>query len=236
MGFLERFRGGRGGGRGDGSAPSPAADTAAPTTTGGGGAPVSDAGAAPRVVAAAWPTLPPIQRAAAGRTSGVADAGFGGRLATWQNPSFTGTGFHAVLDAAPGGLMSSLRTAPPVAEPERVAAPPRPTPFSVPSPRPRRSLPARPRPVRARRPGRVGRVLRALRALRVLRVLQVGRVPTGLRLRVRPRARPDRRLRLPPRCPWCRHGRRSRPLPPPSRRGASGCPLRARSPRRGRPR
>ncbi|MBK6019304.1 hypothetical protein, partial [Streptomyces sp. MBT53] len=48
---------------------------------------------------AAWPGLAPIQRASASGGTGVADAGFGARLPTWQNPSFTGTGFRAVLDA-----------------------------------------------------------------------------------------------------------------------------------------
>ncbi|MEU9785041.1 hypothetical protein AB0H92_29460, partial [Streptomyces phaeochromogenes] len=56
-----------------------------------------------------WVGLPPIQRAAVGRT-GVADSGFGGRLSTWQNPSFTGTLSHAVLDAAPGGLVRNALT------------------------------------------------------------------------------------------------------------------------------
>ncbi|MBK3637888.1 hypothetical protein JHN52_34370, partial [Streptomyces sp. MBT97] len=153
MGFLERLRGRRGDEAGRGPGPTPPAGTGGPATaaapaassstagasTAGSSAAgssseaasaaVGDGGAAPRVVAAAWPTLPPIQRAAHRGPSGVADAGFGGRLATWQNPSFTGTGFRAVLDAAPGGSMSSLRAAPAAAEPERVALPPRPTPL-----------------------------------------------------------------------------------------------------------
>ncbi|GDY71744.1 hypothetical protein SAV31267_012290 [Streptomyces avermitilis] len=64
-------------------------------------------GGADVVRAAAWPSLPPIQRATAGSGS-VADAGFGGRLTTWQNPSFTGTLSHAVLDGAPGGLVKGV--------------------------------------------------------------------------------------------------------------------------------
>ncbi|MFE2139517.1 hypothetical protein ACFW9X_41145, partial [Streptomyces sp. NPDC059466] len=63
------------------------------------------------VRAAAWPSLPPIQRATAGRGS-VADSGFGGRLTTWQNPSFTGTLSHAVLDGAPGGLVRGVLATP----------------------------------------------------------------------------------------------------------------------------
>ncbi|MCZ4506915.1 hypothetical protein O3Q52_01565, partial [Streptomyces sp. ActVer] len=58
---------------------------------------------------AGWVGLPPIQRAAVGRT-GVADSGFGGRLSTWQNPSFTGPLSHAVLDGAPGGLVRNALT------------------------------------------------------------------------------------------------------------------------------
>ncbi|MGW3853083.1 hypothetical protein ACWD74_39605, partial [Streptomyces fagopyri] len=63
------------------------------------------------VRAAAWPSLPPLQRATAGRGS-VADSGFGGRLTTWQNPSFTGTLSHAVLDGAPGGLVRGVLATP----------------------------------------------------------------------------------------------------------------------------
>ncbi|MCZ0997144.1 hypothetical protein O1M63_01970 [Streptomyces mirabilis] len=71
------------------------------TSTAGG----AGRGAGARVVRpAAWPALPPIQRAT-DRPGSVADAGFGGRLTTWQNPSFTGTLSHAVLDGAPGGLV-----------------------------------------------------------------------------------------------------------------------------------
>ncbi len=58
---------------------------------------------------AGWAGLAPMQRAAV-RQPGVADAGFGGRLSTWQNPSFTGTLSHAVLDGAPGGLVKDVLT------------------------------------------------------------------------------------------------------------------------------
>ncbi|WP_416963245.1 hypothetical protein, partial [Streptomyces sp. Agncl-13] len=63
---------------------------------------------------AAWPGLPPIQRASAVGGTGVADAGFGARLPTWQNPSFTGTGFRAVLDGERSARIagSSLPAAP----------------------------------------------------------------------------------------------------------------------------
>ncbi|NBM20657.1 hypothetical protein, partial [Streptomyces sp. GC420] len=57
---------------------------------------------------AAWPELPPIQRATTGSAAPVADPGFGGRLTTWQNPSFMGTLNHAVLDGAPGGLVKGV--------------------------------------------------------------------------------------------------------------------------------
>lgn len=60
---------------------------------------------------AAWPALPPIQRATSRPSWPVADAGFGGRLSTWQNPTFAGTLSHAVLDGAPGGLVEGVLTA-----------------------------------------------------------------------------------------------------------------------------
>ncbi|MGW4024180.1 hypothetical protein ACWEEL_22770, partial [Streptomyces sp. NPDC005009] len=60
---------------------------------------------------AGWPGLPPIQRATARPSWPVADSGFGGRLSTWQNPAFTGTLSHAVLDGAPGGLVQGVLTA-----------------------------------------------------------------------------------------------------------------------------
>ncbi|MET9109841.1 hypothetical protein ABZX29_25135, partial [Streptomyces zhihengii] len=65
------------------------------------------AGPAP-VVVAAWSGLPPIQRATADGPTGVADAGFGGRLPTWQNPSFSRAPSPAVLDPAAGLLPGAL--------------------------------------------------------------------------------------------------------------------------------
>ena len=50
------------------------------------------------VVAASWPGLPQIQRAVVSGRAEVADARFGGRLPTWQNPSFTSTASPTVLD------------------------------------------------------------------------------------------------------------------------------------------
>ncbi len=58
------------------------------------------------MVRASWSGLPPIRRAlASGRQSGVADAGFGGRLPTWQNPSFMVMASHAVLDGQSSALL-----------------------------------------------------------------------------------------------------------------------------------
>ncbi|WP_420877040.1 hypothetical protein, partial [Streptomyces ossamyceticus] len=58
---------------------------------------------------AGWVRLAPIQRAAV-RDAAVADTGFGGRLTTWQNPSFTGALSHAVLPDAPSGLVKDVLT------------------------------------------------------------------------------------------------------------------------------
>ncbi|KJY24496.1 hypothetical protein VR46_42365, partial [Streptomyces sp. NRRL S-444] len=60
---------------------------------------------------AGWSALPPIQRVTAGAAGPVAESGFGGRLTTWQDPSFRGTLSHAVLDGAPGGLVKGVLTA-----------------------------------------------------------------------------------------------------------------------------
>src|SRR4051794_12801106 len=59
-------------------------------------------------VAASWPALAPIQRALGATTGpgGVADAAFGGRLLTWQNPSFMGTASHSVLDGRSSALLA----------------------------------------------------------------------------------------------------------------------------------
>ncbi|MGW4105515.1 hypothetical protein, partial [Streptomyces sp. NPDC004976] len=67
--------------------------------------------AAAPVRTAAWPALPPIQRATARPSWPVADPGFGNTLSTWQTPAFTGTLSHAVLDGAPGGLVQGVLTA-----------------------------------------------------------------------------------------------------------------------------
>lgn len=92
---------------GDGTAPSAGV---APAASASPGASDSGGGTGDRVVrSAAWSSMPPIQRALAGPGS-VADSGFGGRLTTWQNPSFTGTLSHAVLDGAPGGLVRGTAT------------------------------------------------------------------------------------------------------------------------------
>ncbi|MDV6289362.1 hypothetical protein R2F25_20790 [Streptomyces sp. UP1A-1] len=122
MGFLDRLRG-RGTGS-DGAATSghgPTASTSTPGTAGtagtgdvpgaSGGTGASDVSGAPDgsgavgavappVAVAAWTGLPPIQRATGDRRAGVADSGFGGRLPTWQNPSFSGVPSPAVLDPA----------------------------------------------------------------------------------------------------------------------------------------
>ncbi|MBX4179803.1 hypothetical protein K3A88_35980, partial [Streptomyces geysiriensis] len=133
MGFLDRLRG-RGTGT-DGAATSGHGPTASPSTpstpgTAGtgdvpgapGGTGASDASGAPGgsgavgavappVAVAAWTGLPPIQRATGDRRAGVADSGFGGRLPTWQNPSFSGVPSPAVLDPAAGhGLLSGAFT------------------------------------------------------------------------------------------------------------------------------
>ncbi|MDX3283863.1 hypothetical protein PV435_47605, partial [Streptomyces scabiei] len=50
-----------------------------------------------------------MRRTVEGRAT-VADAGFSGRLSSWQNPSFTGTLTHAVLPGAPGGLVRDVLT------------------------------------------------------------------------------------------------------------------------------
>ncbi|NDZ83681.1 hypothetical protein G3I19_35270, partial [Streptomyces sp. SID10853] len=92
MGFLDRFRG-----RTDTGPASPARTTAAPAAP----APPAPAAVTPDVVGASghdWNGLPAIQRATQ-HTAGhaVATADFSSRLATWQNPSFSGSLSHAVL-------------------------------------------------------------------------------------------------------------------------------------------
>ena len=108
MGFLDRLRGraersvagggansGAGTGVGEAQGSVDASGSAGPVSSGS----TASTASAPAVALAAWPGLPPIQRASAVGGTGVADAGFGARLPTWQNPSFTGAGFRAVLDA-----------------------------------------------------------------------------------------------------------------------------------------
>ncbi|RSR95965.1 hypothetical protein EF917_24515, partial [Streptomyces sp. WAC00469] len=100
MGILDRFRG-RAQAE-DGAANTAPEATASGTAAGGtlppDGAPdLPDGGVRP-AVPGAWQGLPPLQRALAPARGPVADSGFGGRLPTWQNPSFVGTVSHAVLD------------------------------------------------------------------------------------------------------------------------------------------
>ncbi|NGO73757.1 hypothetical protein G5C65_36670, partial [Streptomyces sp. SB3404] len=115
MGFLDRLRRRR---------PGPAADTAAePAETtgapadGAGGAGGAD-GAPPAATrttgrTTAWTGLPPIQRSTSGSRAPVADAGFGGRLPTWQDPSFVGApSLVGVRNTAPGGLLQEAPSAP----------------------------------------------------------------------------------------------------------------------------
>ncbi|MCZ9346530.1 hypothetical protein NGM37_53370, partial [Streptomyces sp. TRM76130] len=87
-------------------------------------APVPAAAPAPMPVArAAWASLPPIQRSATA-PAGVADRGFGGRLPTWQNPSFARTSPLGVLDPAPERLLppTEAATGSPVTGLERTAS------------------------------------------------------------------------------------------------------------------
>lgn len=66
-----------------------------------------------------WSALPPIERVLAQPARHtVAAPDFAGTLTTWQNPSFTGTLSHAVLDGAPTGLIRNVLT------PARVTTPP----------------------------------------------------------------------------------------------------------------
>ncbi|MYR58803.1 hypothetical protein GTY54_22015, partial [Streptomyces sp. SID625] len=65
-------------------------------------------------VAPSWIGLPAIQRALGPNPGGVADSGFGGRLPTWQNPSFTATVSHAVLDGRTSAVLGGGPAAHPV--------------------------------------------------------------------------------------------------------------------------
>lgn len=111
MGFLDRLRGGgspAAAGRRGGDAETNSG-VGAGSSSGAGGTGSDTGPGAAVAVTAGWAGLAPMQRAAV-RQPGVADAGFGGRLSTWQNPSFTGTLSHAVLDGAPGGLVKDVLT------------------------------------------------------------------------------------------------------------------------------
>ncbi|MGW5787731.1 hypothetical protein ACWEWK_27545 [Streptomyces sp. NPDC003757] len=78
---------------------------------------------------AAWTGLPSIQRATGAARTGVADAGFGGRLPTWQNPSFTRAPSPAVLNPAAGdSLLSGAFDAPDRRTASTPLSPPRGTP------------------------------------------------------------------------------------------------------------
>ncbi|MET9972410.1 hypothetical protein ABZZ80_42660, partial [Streptomyces sp. NPDC006356] len=111
MGFLDRLRGRRderrngssGDGGGSSTVESAGEGSLSGGTTGSGGSTTSTT--AP--VGAAWLGLPPIQRATGDGPTGVADTGFGGRLPTWQNPSFTGAPSLAILNPASGGSLLS---------------------------------------------------------------------------------------------------------------------------------
>ncbi|GAA3074407.1 hypothetical protein GCM10020000_69260 [Streptomyces olivoverticillatus] len=101
MGFLDRLRGR--GGRGLPGGSDNRADSGV-----GAAEVLPTSGAAS---ATAWSGLPPLQRSVADGRAGVADAGFGKRLPTWQNPSFTGARSRiGVLDTAVGGLLSGAMT------------------------------------------------------------------------------------------------------------------------------
>ncbi|OSC58143.1 hypothetical protein B5181_31085, partial [Streptomyces sp. 4F] len=122
MGFLDRLRGRDGGtGKGDGGAGSAGGNAAGAGASAGVDVP-GGTGPSGAVAAAAWTPLPPIQRATGAGRTGVADSGFGGRLPTWQNPSFSAAPSPAVLDPAAGhGLLSGAFTEParPATGPER---------------------------------------------------------------------------------------------------------------------
>ncbi|MGI5519182.1 hypothetical protein [Streptomyces sp. CA-106131] len=147
MGFLDRFRDRRSGSAMGGTPTGTDAGTQSATdgSTAGGSIPAAEE--ARLLPAAAWPALPPIQRAVAGGTSGVADPGFGGRLATWQNPSFTGTLSHAVLDGGLGSLVGDLlssRSHPAAPLPQSFPALPVPAPPRPADPAPQPAAPAAP--------------------------------------------------------------------------------------------
>ncbi|MET8735471.1 hypothetical protein ABZV88_15055, partial [Streptomyces tendae] len=119
MGLLDRLRGRRDGGEGHGNGggtaasaagsptqTGPPADTGSPTDAAAGAPAASAPGPAP-VAVAAWTGLPPIQRTTGADRTGVADAAFGGRLPTWQDPSFSRAPSPAVLDPGAGDSLLS---------------------------------------------------------------------------------------------------------------------------------
>ncbi|MFE1991635.1 hypothetical protein ACFW6W_09000, partial [Streptomyces parvulus] len=109
MGFLDRLRGRRDGVDGGGGETASPVVSARPLPDAGDGPDAGSGANAPatRTAVAAWTGLPPIQRATGAARAGVADAGFGGRLPTWQNPSFTGAPSPAVLNPAAGDSLLS---------------------------------------------------------------------------------------------------------------------------------
>ncbi|NDZ74210.1 hypothetical protein G3I36_24885, partial [Streptomyces sp. SID10362] len=150
MGFLDRLRGRRDDvGDGDGGegalsaapSPDPGADGSTASTAGPASGPAS--GPAP-VAVAAWTGLPPIQRATGAARTGVADAGFGGRLPTWQNPSFTSAPSPAVLNPAAGDSLLSGAFGTPARQPSstRLASPSGPPPVQRMPVAPLRAIPA----------------------------------------------------------------------------------------------
>ncbi|MET8756128.1 hypothetical protein ABZW32_39460, partial [Streptomyces sp. NPDC004667] len=109
MAFLDRLRGRRNDGGGEASGGSPAPGTRGTQTAGSAGdtAPGPSAASATPVAVAAWFGLPPLRRTAADGPAGVADAAFGRRLPTWQDPSFTRRSSPAVLDPSAAGALLS---------------------------------------------------------------------------------------------------------------------------------
>ncbi|MFC9059938.1 hypothetical protein ACFTXB_18055, partial [Streptomyces sp. NPDC057074] len=109
MGFLDRLRGRRDDVEGSGGETTSPVVSARPLPEAGDGPDAGSGANAPSAptAVAAWAGLPPIQRATGAARAGVADAGFGGRLPTWQNPSFTGAPSPAVLNPAAGDSLLS---------------------------------------------------------------------------------------------------------------------------------
>lgn len=114
MGFLDRLlrrtdaAGGSPGTRAGGTPPPAGGAGAGP----GGAGPASGAGAAapaapgPGPAVAAWPVLPPMQRAV-NPEHRIADWRFDGRIATFQNPSSARPGRLSILDGQPPAGMAA---------------------------------------------------------------------------------------------------------------------------------